>query len=69
MRRLQPDTYADFPHVDALIGDLARPPRVDPGQWTSLMYIRSARTRLAPDLIIRAVRDVLTVGMRRAGPR
>lgn len=69
MRTLQPDRYADFPNVDALIGELAKPPRVDPGQWASILYIRSFQSRLAPDLIVRAVRDVLAVGLRRAGPR
>jgi hypothetical protein len=69
MRRLQPSLYAPFPNVDALIGELARPLPVNRNEWTAITYVRSARDRLAPELVVRAVREVLAEGLRRAGRR
>lgn len=66
MRTLQPDIYAPFPHIDALIGDLSRPPRFDAGQWREIMYVRAQRDRFKPQLLIDAVTKILAAGLQAA---
>lgn len=69
MRKLQPDVYAAFPHVDALVGDLSKPPRLDATQWNRVMYVRSQRDRFTQKLIADAVTRILAPELRRAAPR
>jgi hypothetical protein len=69
MRKLQPDNYSAFRNVDALIGDLAKPPMLDKQQWARIMYVRAQRDRFSPETITPAVREILADGLRRAGRR
>lgn len=69
MRALQPDFYAPFPSVDGLVGDLAKPPQLDKRQLMDIMYLRAHRDRFKPEIISRAVREILAAGLRRAAPR
>jgi hypothetical protein len=69
MRALQPERYAAFPHVDALVGDLAKPPELSTRQWQEIMYLRKQRDRFSQEFVTRAVREILVPGLRRAAPR
>ena len=69
MRRLQPSLYAPFPHIEALVGELSKPPQLDRTQWARIMYVRSERDRYRQDVITDAVTNILARGLRLAAPR
>lgn len=69
MRKIQPTTYAAFPHIDALVGDLSRVPQLASGQWARIMYVRAHRDRFKPQLLVDAVTKILAPGLRKAAPR
>lgn len=69
VRKIQPEKYAKFASVDALIGELSKPPRLDMRQWTEIMYVRAQRDRFTPNLIASAVREILAEGLRQAAPQ
>jgi hypothetical protein len=69
MTKLQPDYYARFRHIDALVGDLARPVSFDAKQWKGIMYIAGQRRRFTRQLSENAVREILVPALRRASPR
>lgn len=64
MRQLQPDVYAPFPHVDALIDKLDEKPVFPTAQWQRIMYVRQHREKFSPTLLERAVRELLVPRLR-----
>jgi hypothetical protein len=64
MRELQPDNYAPFPDIDALIDDLAKSPRFKPMQWAKIMYLRNKRDRFTQAHLTAAVMGILVPGLR-----
>jgi hypothetical protein len=64
MRELQPDNYAPFPDIDALIDDLAKSPRFKPMQWAKIMYLRNRRDRFTQAHLTAAVMGILVPGLR-----
>jgi hypothetical protein len=67
MSRLQPDIYAAFPSIDALLDDLAQRPQFSSTQWSRIMYLRDARDRFTQAHLIAAVTGVLVPGLKGAG--
>jgi len=64
MRKLQPDTYASFPHVDAVIGKLGQPPVLDRREWQRMVYLKAHRTRWTQAELHRIVKDLLMPRLR-----
>ena len=64
MSQLQPDVYAAFPNIDALITDLLAKPQLDGAQWAEIMYLRDQRDRFNPALLEVAVTRILVPGLR-----
>lgn len=69
MAKIQPGTYAQFPDVNALIADLAKPPKFDRAQWLKIMYIRAQRDRFTQEFITQAVREILARNLRETRTR
>jgi hypothetical protein len=64
MSQLQPDVYAAFPNIDALIADLLSKPQLDRAQWAEIMYLRDQRNHFNPALLEVAVTRILVPGLR-----
>ncbi len=64
MKQLQPDTYAAFPNVDALITDLSLKPQLDSAQWAQIMYLRDKRDQFKRAHLIVAVTHILVPALR-----
>jgi hypothetical protein len=64
MSQLQPDVYAAFPNIDALIADLSAKPQLAATQWAEIMYLRDQRDRFKPALLEVAVTRILVPGLR-----
>jgi hypothetical protein len=69
MRELQPDIYRAFPSVDAVVGELAQPPRFDQMQWQKLVYLQAHRAAYSQEDLRRIVQETLARGLRRSHPR
>jgi Nucleotidyl transferase AbiEii toxin, Type IV TA system len=64
MRALQPERYAEFASIDDLVNDLDQPPNLSEAQWRDLIYVREHRRRFSPELMVRAVRELLVPMLR-----
>ena len=64
MSQLQPDVYAAFPNIDALIADLSAKPQLAAARWAEIMYLRDQRDRFKPALLEVAVTRILVPGLR-----
>jgi hypothetical protein len=66
MRDLQARIYADLPSVDAVVGELGRPPTLDQSQWGRLAFLKGQEP--SQEAVIEAVSQVAR-RLRRAQPR
>jgi hypothetical protein len=64
MRELQPSRYAAYRSVDELADELGLPPKLSEPQWRDLVYVRGHRDRFTPELLVRAVRELLVPMLR-----
>jgi hypothetical protein len=64
MSQLQPDVYAAFPNIEALIADLLAKPQLDGAQWAEIMYLSDQRDNFKPALLEMAVTRILVPGLR-----
>jgi Nucleotidyl transferase AbiEii toxin, Type IV TA system len=64
MRRIQPERHSRYQHIDGLIGELAKPPRLPQSQWNSLQYVRPAAAEWTMERITRSVRELLLPRLR-----
>jgi len=64
MSELQPDYYAHLPDVDAVLDDLAKPPRFDRREWMSMIYLRAQRDRFTQSFVTKAVQTLLLPRLR-----
>jgi hypothetical protein len=64
MKNLQPNIYATFPNVEALIDDLAHKPQFNPMQWAKIMYLRTKRDRFSQAHLTAAVMGILVPGLK-----
>jgi hypothetical protein len=64
MRGMQPSRYAAYDSIDRLADDLDRPPKLSEPQWRDLVYVRGHRDRFKPELLVRAVRQLLVPKLR-----
>jgi hypothetical protein len=64
MRELQPNSYATFPNIEALINDLAQKPQFDSMQWAKIMYLRGERDRFTQAHLVAAVTGILVPELR-----
>ena len=66
MREIQPGNYDRLPSVDAVVGELGKPPTFDRSQWGQLAFLKGREP--SRDAVIEAVKQV-AARMRRAQPR
>jgi hypothetical protein len=66
MRHIQPGNYAGLPSVDAVVGELGRPPALDQSQWGRLAFLKGRAP--SQKAVIEAV-GLVTRRLRRAQPR
>jgi hypothetical protein len=66
LKNLQPNIYAAFPNIEALIDDLAQKPRFNSMQWAKIMYLRNKRDRFSQAHLAAAVIGILVPGLKGA---
>jgi hypothetical protein len=66
MREIQPSIYASLPSVDAVVGELGKPPSLDQSQWGRLAFLKGREP--SQTAVIEAVKQVAG-RLRRAQPR
>jgi Nucleotidyl transferase AbiEii toxin, Type IV TA system len=64
LKSLQPNIYAAFPNIEALIDDLADKPRFNSMQWAKIMYLRNKRDRFSQAHLAAAVMGILAPGLK-----
>jgi hypothetical protein len=66
MREIQPGIYAHLPSVDAVVGELGKPPILDQSQWGRLAFLKGREP--SQEAVIEAAKQVAE-RLRRAQPR
>jgi len=64
LKNLQPNIYAAFPNIEALIDDLAHKPQFNSMQWAKIMYLRNKRDRFSQAHLAAAVMGILVPGLK-----
>jgi hypothetical protein len=59
MRGLQPQRYAAFNSLEALIRKLEADPQIDQSAWDALVYLKARRHIFTPAFVQRAVQEIL----------